>query len=96
MSSPLPLAVALEIAAQVPDALDASHEKGVIHPDLKPANIIVRGEWPSSDGLAGAVQQATSHGRHGLPHDHQVLGFGLARAAEAAEGAGAKEPGRNA
>ena len=60
MSSPLPLAVALEIAAQVPDALDASHEKGVIHPDLKPANIIVRGEWPSSDGLAGAVQQATS------------------------------------
>jgi len=38
---PLPLDDAREIAVQVADALESAHEKGVIHRDLKPGNIMV-------------------------------------------------------
>jgi serine/threonine-protein kinase len=31
----------LQIARQIAEPLEAAHEKGVIHPDLKPANIKV-------------------------------------------------------
>jgi serine/threonine-protein kinase len=38
---PLPLRRALRIAAQVADALDVSHAHGLVHRDVKPANILV-------------------------------------------------------
>ena len=39
---PIPLDEALPIAKQIAEALEAAHEAGVIHSDLKPANIKVR------------------------------------------------------
>jgi serine/threonine protein kinase len=40
-NGPLPPARSLKIAAQIADALNASHEHGVIHRDLKPDNIFL-------------------------------------------------------
>jgi eukaryotic-like serine/threonine-protein kinase len=36
---PIPLKEAVSIAAQIAEALEAAHEKGVTHRDLKPANV---------------------------------------------------------
>lgn len=41
LKGPLPLDQTLKYAAQICDALDAAHKKGITHRDLKPANILM-------------------------------------------------------
>src|SRR5437870_969834 len=41
---PIPLDESLKIAKQIAEALEAAHEKGVIHRDLKPGNVMLTSE----------------------------------------------------
>ncbi len=77
LKGPLPLDQALKYAAQICEALDAAHRKGITHRDLKPANILVtksagvklldfglaKVEAPVSDGLGTMTMALTGKGQ---------------------------------
>ncbi len=41
LCGPMPLAEAMGIARQIAEAQEAAHEKGIIHRDFKPGNVMV-------------------------------------------------------
>ena len=47
----IPLADRLEVIAQVADGLEAAHQAGIIHRDVKPSNILITTDKSNSDSI---------------------------------------------
>lgn len=70
----VPLAVRLDVAAQIADALAAVHSVGVLHKDLKPSNILV----DAGEGAKPIVRLA-DFGSGGVLDPKQLEALGITR-----------------
>jgi serine/threonine protein kinase len=82
---PLPAHQAARIVSQVAAALDAAHEAGVIHCDVKPANVIL-----DEQGTAKLTDFGIARAARG-PREHELIGTARYIAPERIEGEPATE-----
>lgn len=63
----------LELFARVCDAVNHAHQKGVIHRDLKPGNILIEEDSTTAAGATGSTHSST------FGPQPKILDFGVAR-----------------
>jgi WD40 repeat protein/class 3 adenylate cyclase len=73
----VPPEVRLEIVAQVAEALQAAHDAGVIHRDVKPGNTLVSGEWQVTSDEKEAEPREVTSPRSSLVTSHSSLSVKL-------------------
>ena len=84
----LPVTEALRLAAEVADALDFAHSRGVVHRDVKPGNILIQaGHALVADFGVAIALDAVTVGRRHTTMAGEVLGTPVYMSPEQASGA---------
>lgn len=73
LASTISLRDKLELFARICDAVSHAHQKGVIHRDLKPGNILIEEDTTTTGGTTGSTHGST------FGPQPKILDFGVAR-----------------
>jgi serine/threonine protein kinase len=90
---PMPVAEAVNLCGQIADALEAAHERGVIHRDLNPGNVKITAEgriklldFGLAKALAGHAAPGTGRGSRAVSDSGIIVGTARYMSPEQADG----------